>query len=77
MQEWRFTLGSDEYPSGDWLESQPVRDFYDLMLPATLARGRYTLTATLHRAADDAPIAPRRGWFPQETVVVGEITVSK
>ncbi|HQY90724.1 glycosyltransferase family 39 protein [Caldilinea sp.] len=77
VQEWRFTLGSDEYPSGDWLESQPVRDFYDLMLPATLARGRYTLTATLHRAADDAPIAPRRGWFPQETVVVGEITVSK
>lgn len=77
MQEWRFTLGGDEYPSGDWLASRPVRDFYDLMLPATLAPGRYTLTAALRRASDDAPIPLRRGWTRQTTLPVSEVTVEE
>jgi 4-amino-4-deoxy-L-arabinose transferase-like glycosyltransferase len=76
-ETWRFTLGGDEYPSGAWPEGLPVRDLYDLPLPATLAPGHYTLHVALERAADGALIPARRGWWSQEQVSIGEVSIGE
>lgn len=73
--DWTFTLGGDEYPSGDWPALLPVRDFYDLPLPETLAPGRYTVEASLYRASDGALIPAREGWCPKDSVVIGALSV--
>ncbi|MCL4830728.1 MAG: glycosyltransferase family 39 protein [Caldilinea sp.] len=72
-QEWRFPLGGHDYPSGGWLATLPVRDFYDLPISATLPSGQYTLTVALHRTADDLSIASRRGWLSVRQVEIGAI----
>lgn len=73
--EWRFTLGGDAYPSGDWPETLPVRDVYAVTLPAATTPGDYTLTLALERASDSAPIAARQGWWTAATVVIGTVNI--
>ncbi len=75
VSEWRFTLGSDAYPSGDWPAGLPVRDFYDVTMPATATPGDYTLTVALARAADGAPITARQGWLPSAAVAIGAVHI--
>jgi 4-amino-4-deoxy-L-arabinose transferase-like glycosyltransferase len=76
VQEWRFPLGGEEYPSGLWPAQLPVRDDYDLPISDALAPGRYTLTVALHRASDDLQIHARRGWTPLQRVEIGEVEVA-
>lgn len=73
--KWRFTLGGDAYPSGAWSDNLPVRDFYDLSLPAALAAGDYTLTVALERMSDGAPIAAKQGWWTPAAVAIGDIRI--
>ena len=73
--EWRFTLGGDAYPSGAWPEQLPVRDIYDISLPATVAAGGYTLMLGLERASDAAPIAAQQGWFTSADIAVGAVRI--
>lgn len=75
-QSWAFTLGGDEYPSGDWPEQRPVGDVYDLPLAATLAPGDYTLTIALQRASDGAPIAARQGWRTIDEFTAAKVSVA-
>ncbi|MCS6827329.1 MAG: glycosyltransferase family 39 protein [Caldilinea sp.] len=75
IQEWRFPLGGEEYPSGLWPAQFPVRDVYDLPVSDALAPGRYTLAVALHRASDNLQIHARRGWTPLRRVVVAEAEV--
>lgn len=72
--EWRFPLGGD-YPSGVWLPSLPVRDFYDLTLPERLASGEYTVAAELRRTSDNKPLAVRRGWLPAQPPIVATLQI--
>ncbi len=74
-ETWRFTLGGDDYPSGAWPEGLPVRDFYDLPLPATAAAGEYMLTVAMERASDGAPIAAQQGWLTPAAVEIGAIRI--
>lgn len=73
VQTWDFTLGGDEFPSGEWPELRPVRDVYDLPLAATLAPAGYSLTLALQRASDGAPIAARQGWRQADAIEVGAL----
>lgn len=73
--EWRFTLGGDSYPSGDWPAKLPVRDVYAVPLPATTTPGDYTLTVALERASDSAPIAARQGWVTVAAVAIGDLRI--
>jgi len=75
VDAWRFTLGGDAYPSGAWPERLPVRDFYNLSIPATAAAGDYTLTVGVERASDGELIAARQGWSPLAAVEIGAIRI--
>lgn len=75
VQEWRFPLGGEEYPSGGWIATLPVRDHYDLPLSDMLAPGEYILTIALHRTADDLSVSARRGWLPMQQVEIGAVLV--
>lgn len=73
--EWRFTLGGDAYPSGAWPENLPVRDLYDVTIPATATDGNYTLTVAVERASDGAPIAARQSWSTLAAVAIGDVRI--
>ena len=75
VDAWRFTLGGNAYPSGAWPENLPVREFYDISIPATAAAGDYTLTVGLERTSDGAPIAARQGWSTPAAVEIGDIRI--
>jgi mannosyltransferase len=73
--EWRFTLGGDAYPSGAWPENLPVRDLYDVTIPATATDGDYTLTVAVERASDGALIAARQSWSTLAAVAIGDVRI--
>jgi len=75
-QDWTFTLGGDEYPSGSWPAERPVRDTYTLPLAETLAAGPYILTVAVLRASDSAPIRAQQGWRTGNRIQVGAIQVT-
>jgi 4-amino-4-deoxy-L-arabinose transferase-like glycosyltransferase len=60
------------YPTAWWRAGELVRDPHTLSIPATAATGRYRLTLSLIRAADDQPVAIKRG---QMSVDLAEIEV--
>ncbi|MFN8443196.1 MAG: glycosyltransferase family 39 protein [Caldilineaceae bacterium] len=77
VQTWRRLIGGDDFPSSQWSALIPVREFRNLQLDPTVAKGTYTVRLRLERNSDQTPIPARQGWgwFKQDSIAISAIEI--